>query len=220
MVWSNVPGANIHRGAEGDNTLQRAKLAGIKRNTHPSSQPALMQSRQPSQTQPTAVAHHSSRHTGSTRTMFCSMCDSKTFLFFYRVDNLNCSAQYLGTDKPGVLKVCSSICVAPLISRKLVQAAFTACIQTKSIGDNTTVRFNNHYCPELGAAIALGTCCTLTTNALLSLAIVHQLDRQQQTCVRTQYVHFASLLCDANTGYRSQMHMSAVLAACMYDVGA
>lgn len=51
-------------------------------------------------------------------------------------------------------------------------------MQTKSIGDNTTVRFNNHYCPELGAAIALGTRCTLTTNAMLCLAIVHQLDRQ------------------------------------------
>ncbi|KAL0033703.1 hypothetical protein WJX77_001675 [Trebouxia sp. C0004] len=100
MVWSNIPGANIQRGAEGDNTLQRAEHAGIKRNISPSSHTALTQSRQPRQTQSTAVAHHSS------------------------------SAQYLGGDNPGVLK-------------------------TKSIGDNTTVRFNNHYCPELGAAMAL-----------------------------------------------------------------
>ncbi|KAL0023216.1 hypothetical protein WJX79_004139 [Trebouxia sp. C0005] len=107
MVWSNIPGANIHRGAEGDNTLQRAEQAGSKRNTYPSSQSTLMQSRQPSQTQPVAVAHRSSR-----------------------IDNLSCSAQFLGEDNPGTLK-------------------------TKVIGDNTTVRFNNHYCPELGAAMAL-----------------------------------------------------------------
>lgn len=162
MVWSNIPGANIHRGAEGDNTLQRAEQAGIKRNTHPSNQTALMQNRQPGQTQPTAVAHHSSRYT-VLRTTFRSMCALKCFVCFCRVDNLNCSAQYLDVDNPGVLKVCSSICVAPLISRKLVQAAFTACMQTKSIGDNTTVRFNNHYCPELGAAMALGVYCPLTT---------------------------------------------------------
>ncbi len=220
MVWGNIPGANIHRGAEGDNTLQRAEQAGVKRNTHPSNQTALMQSRQPRQTQPTAVAHHSSRYNGPARTTFRSMCRLEIFVCFCRVDNLNCSAQYLGTDKPGVLKVCSSTSVASLTSRKIVQAAFTACIQTKSIGDNTTVRFNNHYCPELGAAMALGMCCTLITNAMHSLAIMHQLNKQQQTCVCTQYVHFASLLCDANTGYRSQVHMSAALAACMYDVGA
>ena len=220
MVWGNIAGANIHRGAEGDNTQQRAEQAGVKRNTHPSNQTALMQNRQPRQTRPTAVAHHSSRYNGPARTTFRSMCALKTFVCLCRVDNLNCSAQYLGTDNPGVLKVCSSICVAPRISRKLVQAAFTACIQTKSIGDNTTVRFNNHYCPELGAAIALGMCCTLTTNATLSLPIVHQLNRQQQTCVCTQYVHSASLLFDANTGYCRPVYMSAFLAACILDVGA
>ncbi len=93
-------------------------------------------------------------------------------------------------------------------------------MQTKVIGDNTTVRFNNHYCPELGAAMALGTCCTLTTNAMLSLVIVHQLNRQHQTCACTQYAQSASLLFDVNTGYCSQMYMSAFLAACIYDVGA
>ena len=154
MVWSNVPGANIHRGAEGDNTLQRAKQAGIKRNTHPSSQPALMQSRQPSQTQPTAVAHHSSRYTGSTRTMFCSMCDSKTFLFFYRVDNLNCSAQYLGIDNPGVLKVCSSIFDAPLSSRKLVQAVFALHVcRQRALG--TTPRYGLTITTALSLALQL-----------------------------------------------------------------
>ncbi len=196
MVWSNIPGANVHRGAEGDNTLQRAEQAGIKRNTHPSNQTAFMQNRQLRQTQSTAIAHHSSRYTGPARTMFCSMCALKSSLCFYRVDSLNCSAQFLGTDTSGVLKVCPSISVAPLISRKLVQAAFTSCMQTKSIGDNTTVRFNNHYCPELGAAIALGMCCTLTSNAMLCLAVVHQLNRQHQMCKCTQYAQSASLLSD------------------------
>ena len=30
-------------------------------------------------------------------------------------------------------------------------------LQSRTIGDNTVVRFNNQYCPELGAAMALGT---------------------------------------------------------------
>ena len=30
-------------------------------------------------------------------------------------------------------------------------------LQSKTIGDNTVVRFNKHYCPELAAAMALGT---------------------------------------------------------------
>lgn len=29
-------------------------------------------------------------------------------------------------------------------------------LQSKTIGDSTIVRFNNQYCPELGAAMALG----------------------------------------------------------------
>lgn len=29
-------------------------------------------------------------------------------------------------------------------------------MQSKTVGENTIVRFNNHYCPELGAAMALG----------------------------------------------------------------
>ena len=29
-------------------------------------------------------------------------------------------------------------------------------LQTKVIGGNTVVRFNNQYCPELGVAMALG----------------------------------------------------------------
>lgn len=97
-------------------------------------------------------------------------------------------------------------------------------MQTKVIGDNTTVRFNNHYCPELGAAMALGMCCTLTTIIVQCLAIVQQLDRQQQAYVCTQYVHLASLLFNVNKHYCSHIHtclyMSAFLGACMYDVGA
>ena len=34
-------------------------------------------------------------------------------------------------------------------------------MQSKTVGDNTIVRFNNHYCPELGAAMALGMLCLL-----------------------------------------------------------
>ena len=36
MVWSNIPGANVHRGAEGDNTVQRTDQASVKRSTYPS----------------------------------------------------------------------------------------------------------------------------------------------------------------------------------------
>ncbi|KAL3137484.1 hypothetical protein ABBQ38_004773 [Trebouxia sp. C0009 RCD-2024] len=102
MVWSNIPGANIHRAAEADNAVQRTEQAGVKRSTYPSVYFVSVQAQTPSR-------------------------DTHRIHKFGALHN----DPALATDTP-----CSLL-------------------KSKTVGENTIVRFNNHYCPELGAAMAL-----------------------------------------------------------------
>ena len=61
MVWSNIPGANIHRGAEADNTERRTVQAGVKRSTYPSVFSASVQAVPPGIRSPGGVAFRSQR---------------------------------------------------------------------------------------------------------------------------------------------------------------
>lgn len=115
-----------------------------------------------------------------------------------RSEALCCSPAHLQGVQTGLLQVHLSL-VASCKAHEL--PVDCPVLQSKYVGDNTVVRFNHNYCPELGAAMALGIIApTLPVASVDALCTCYAL----LLCLKSRCMH--ALILSVHSGHQLSIY--------------